>query len=266
MNRHEFLRELHRVYRPRNYLEIGVDDGRSLSLSRVPSIAIDPTYRITRELRCDVQLVRSTSDAFFRRIDPLEHLRGGRNPFRKLARKDPALLFADPTLELSLLDGMHLFEFALRDFINVEKLSSWSSLIVLDDVLPHTPEEAARNRGTGGPARWTGDVYKVADILTRYRPDLVTLAVDTSPTGMLVVFGADPTNTTLPTSMAGILAEYASPDPQPVPAEVLERKTAVDPYALLKAPFWRPLVRARTLRRGRATFAELRPQLEQLRL
>ena len=47
MNRHEFLRHLHAAARPRNYLEIGVNDGRSLSLSRVPSIAIDPGFRIT---------------------------------------------------------------------------------------------------------------------------------------------------------------------------------------------------------------------------
>ena len=53
--------------RPRNYLEIGVNDGRSLRLSRVPSVAIDPAFRITEPLRCDLYLVRETSDAFFAR-------------------------------------------------------------------------------------------------------------------------------------------------------------------------------------------------------
>ena len=46
MKRHEFLKELHRLARPRNYLEIGVNDGRSLALSRVPSIAVDPEFKI----------------------------------------------------------------------------------------------------------------------------------------------------------------------------------------------------------------------------
>ena len=42
VKRHEFLAQIHARLRPRNYLEIGVNDGRSLRLSRVPTIAIDP--------------------------------------------------------------------------------------------------------------------------------------------------------------------------------------------------------------------------------
>ena len=42
MRRHEFLGHLHRTVAPRTYLEIGVSDGRSLTLATVPSIGIDP--------------------------------------------------------------------------------------------------------------------------------------------------------------------------------------------------------------------------------
>ena len=38
VNRHEFLGQLHRIVEPRTYLEIGVADGRSLTLATVPSI------------------------------------------------------------------------------------------------------------------------------------------------------------------------------------------------------------------------------------
>lgn len=262
MDRHGFLRQLHRVSKPRNYLEIGVNDGRSLALSRVPSVAVDPAFRLVTSISCDVHLVRATSDDFFARRDPLVHLRTGRNPFRALARRDPMnVLGGEPRLELSFIDGMHLFEYALRDFMNVERYSRWSSVIVLDDMMPRDVDEAARDRHT---KFWTGDVYKVVQVLRRYRPDLVVVEVDTAPTGVAVVFGADPASTVLKDSYDRIVEEYVVPDPQDVPDEVLTRKNAVRPEALLGAGFWPGLVRARTLRRGRASFAPVRQELERL--
>ncbi|QNP63272.1 class I SAM-dependent methyltransferase [Streptomyces genisteinicus] len=262
MDRHGFLRHLHRVCKPRNYLEIGVNDGRSLALSRVPSVAVDPAFRVVTSISCDVHLVRATSDDFFARRDPLVHLRTGRNPFRALARRDPMnVLGGDPRLELSFIDGMHLFEYALRDFMNVERHSRWSSVIVLDDMMPRNVDEAARDRHT---KFWTGDVYKVVQVLRRYRPDLVVVEVDTAPTGVAAVFGADPGNTVLRDAYDRIIEEYVVPDPQDVPDEVLSRKRAVRPEALLGADFWPGLVRARTLRRGRASFAPVRRGLERL--
>ncbi|MCW2874265.1 class I SAM-dependent methyltransferase, partial [Actinacidiphila oryziradicis] len=138
MDRHGFLHQLHKVYKPRNYLEVGVNDGRSLALSRVASVAVDPAFKLVTQISCDVHLVKATSDDFFARKDPLLHLRPGRNPFRALARKDPLSWFGDPKLELSFIDGMHIFEYALRDFMNVERHSRWSSVIVLDDMLPRS--------------------------------------------------------------------------------------------------------------------------------
>ncbi|MFI8005796.1 class I SAM-dependent methyltransferase [Streptomyces sp. NPDC086010] len=262
MNRHEFLRSLHRVYRPRNYLEIGVNDGRSLALSRVPSVAVDPAFRVVTDISCDVHLVRATSDDFFARKDPLLHLRNGRNPFRALARRDPLnLLGADPKLELSFIDGMHLFEYALRDFMNVERHSRWSSVIVLDDMLPRDVDEAARDRHT---QFWTGDVYKVAQVLRRFRPDLLVIEVDTEPTGVLVVLGADPGSQVLKNAYDEIIEEYVVPDPQNVPDEVLVRKNAVKPEELLGLDLWPALARARNLRRPRSAFAPLRRSVEKV--
>ncbi|MGW2635891.1 class I SAM-dependent methyltransferase [Streptomyces sp. NPDC001348] len=243
MKRHEFLRELHKVTANRNYLEIGVNDGRSLTLSRVPSIAIDPAFKVVTEIRCDVHLAKATSDDFFARDNPLAHLRGGRHPLRNLARnRSPFGYWRRTTLDLSFIDGMHLFEYALRDFINIEKHSDWASVIVFDDMLPRNVDEAARDRHTDA---WTGDVYKLVEILNRYRPDLVTVLVDTAPTGQLVVFGADPDNTVLGDRYDEIIAEFEVPDPQKVPEQILERTTAVKPRTLIDAGFWKPLVAAR---------------------
>ncbi|MEU9733111.1 class I SAM-dependent methyltransferase [Streptomyces sp. NPDC048002] len=263
MKRHEFLRELHKATANRNYLEIGVNDGRSLRLSRVPSIAVDPAFKVVTEIRCDVHLVKATSDDFFARDNPLAHLKGGRHPVRNLRRgRSPVGHWRRTTLDLSFIDGMHLFEYALRDFINVERHSDWASVIVFDDMLPRNVDEAARDRHTGA---WTGDVYKLVEILTRFRSDLVTLLVDTQPTGQLVVFGADPASTVLSDRYDEILAEYDVPDPQKVPESILERTGAVRPDELLRASFWRPLARARNLglRRSRG-WDPLRRALEEL--
>ncbi|WP_043733289.1 methyltransferase type 11 [Streptomyces zinciresistens] len=250
MKRHEFLRELHKVSGNRTYLEIGVNDGRSLRLSRVPSVAVDPAFKVVTELRCDVHLVRATSDDFFARPDPLRHLKGGRHPLRNLRRgRSPLGHWRRPVLDLSFIDGMHLFEYALRDFINVERHSDWTSVIVFDDMLPRNAGEAARERHTDA---WTGDVYKLAEILRRHRPDLLTVLVDTRPTGQLVVFGADRRDTVLRERYEDVVAEYTVPDPQQVPGAVLDRAGAVAPRTLLGAGFWRPLARARRTGLARA--------------
>jgi hypothetical protein len=261
MKRHEFLRRLHELARPRNYLEVGVFDGRSLALSRVPSIAIDPAFKVTVPLRVDVHLAKQTSDDFFARPDPLLHLRSGRNPFRNLRRGRPPFAHyrGGTTLDLAFIDGMHLFEFALRDFMNVERFSRWSTVIVFDDMLPRNVPEAAREQTTD---EWTGDVFKVIPVLRQYRPDLMIIQIDTTPTGVLVVLGADPTNETLKTHYDKIIETWVTPDPQEIPVEILERQHAFSPEALLGATFWPDLVRARNRRSKRASgYEKLREQV-----
>jgi hypothetical protein len=241
---HQFLRRLHALARPRNYLEIGVDSGKSLAISRVPSIGVDPSFQITSELRCDVQLIKATSDDFFARADPINHLRSGRNPLRNLRRGRPPFghYFGTTTVDLAYIDGMHLVEFALRDFMNIERFAHWTSAIVFDDVLPRNVDEAARDRHT---IEWTGDVFRIIDVLRSYRPDLTIVALDTQPTGVLLVLGADPSNRVLRDNYDRIVEEIVVPDPQPVPASILERHDAVAPEALLGARFWPDVVRSR---------------------
>jgi len=241
VKRGQFLRALHKVYRPRNYLEIGVAQGRSLALSRVPSIAVDPDFRIRHELCCDLKLVRSTSQAFFSRADALDH-------------------FKENSIDLAFIDGSHLFEDALLDFESVEKLSLPTSVIVFDDVLPRCADEAARNRHTKA---WAGDVFKVVQVLDSHRPDLVCIPLDTEPTGLLLVLALDSSNQLLADRHAGLVAEFASEDPQKVPRHVLRRNNAADPSALLGASFWGDLVALRdSSREVPATPQQLRELLE----
>jgi predicted O-methyltransferase YrrM len=242
MKHHEFLEAFHEVYRPRNYLEIGIAKGRSLALSRVPSIAIDPDFRITRELRCDLQLVKAKSQDFFTRSDALDHFKEG-------------------AIDFAFIDGLHLFEVALLDFRNVERLATPTSVVIIDDVFPRSADEAARNRHT---AKWTGDVFKVGLVLERYRPDLVCVPLDIQPTGLLLAFALDPSNQALDKQNGQLMREFATDDPQDIPLRVLERSNAGDPEAVLRASFWPALLalRDRSPAEAPATPAKVRRLLE----
>ena len=72
-------------------------------------------------------------------------------------------------MDLAFIDGMHLAEYALRDYLAVERFTHPASVVVFDDMLPRTVAEAARHRHT---AAWTGDVYKAVQALRDHRPDL----------------------------------------------------------------------------------------------
>ena len=215
----DFLDRLHHALRPPTYLEIGVRNGRSLALAGGRAVGIDPAYRLTVQLRDEVRLFRETSDEYFARRQPLKPFSGERIAF-------------------SFVDGMHLSEFVVRDFTNVERFSTWTTVVVLDDILPRTVTEAARDRRT---TAWTGDVYKTLDVLRRYRPDLLCLEVDTEPTGLGMILNLDPASTVLRDRYDEIVAELVTPDPQNVPAEVLARAGALAPEAVLGLALWRRL-------------------------
>jgi hypothetical protein len=219
----DFLHGLHRALAPPTYLEIGIRGGKSLALSRSTTIGIDPAFKLKVEVPADAALFRETSDEYFARGHPLEPF-GGR------------------PIAMSFIDGMHLVEFALRDFINVERHADWSSVVVFDDILPRRQVEAARDRSTRA---WTGDVYKIVRILKRHRPDLILLRVRTRPTGLLLVLGLDPNNGTLGGRYEQIVSEVVVPDPQKVPRDVLKRRGVLEPAAVLSGSVWSVLRDAR---------------------
>jgi hypothetical protein len=227
LNRHQFLKALHELTSPRTYLETGIQRGDSIALSRVPSVGIDPEFSIKAEVITDVHLARTTSDEFFARREPLAHL-------------------PRPVIDLAFIDGMHLAEYALRDYLAVERFTTPASVIVFDDMLPRTLDEAARHRHT---TSWTGDVYKASLALREMCPELIVLEVDTTPTGVVVVLAPD-------ASRDGVLPGYddwldvaMAPDPQDVPQEILTRSRAHDPDELLASSGWRRLPELRRRRR-----------------
>ena len=117
MYRHEFLSIVHERYRPRNYLEKGIADGRGLAQSTTRTIGVDPVFHINVEVACDLKLVKATSDDFF-------------------ARSDAISWFPEGVVDFTFIDGLHHFEFALRDFMNAERMSAPSSIVIFDDIFP----------------------------------------------------------------------------------------------------------------------------------
>jgi len=237
LTRHELLTGLHEVLQPRSYLEIGVDDGRSLTLSRAKTIGVDPAFHVTNALQADLLLARATSDDFFATGQAAEHLDG-------------------TPLDLAFIDGMHLAEFAYRDFVNVERLCGPMSVIVLDDMMPRSIHEAARDRYTDS---WAGDVFKVVELLREHRPDLTVVPINTFPTGVVLIFGLDPRSSVLADRYEELLPRLIEPDPQAVPDHVIERSRAVDGRDLIA---WSGWAEVRDLRTRPRAVAQRRKVLE----
>lgn len=175
----DFLAEISRRRRTRNYLEIGVHFGHALCrVACDTAVGVDPSYILEEDVTRDKRrtlLYRSTSDGFFAETD-LRALVGG--------------------IDLAFLDGLHQFEFLLRDFYNTEAASTPSGLIILHDCMPLNVEMTTRRsdavRTDPLKGMWTGDVWKLVPILRKYRPDLDVLLVDCPPTGLVCVTGLDP--------------------------------------------------------------------------
>lgn len=222
----DFLRALHERLAPRTYLEIGVAQGHSLALSRCRSIGIDPAFAVDQELVAPTTLLRRTSDQYFAALE-----RADARPFARLP------------VDLAFIDGMHHFEFALRDFVGVERYCAGASVVAIDDVLPRNVEEAARE---GEPPDWTGDVFRIPAALAANRPGLHSFTVATEPTGTLVVTELDPSSRVLRQRLDDIVREYVQPDPQPVPREILERVDALAPDEALALDVWDELRARRT--------------------
>jgi hypothetical protein len=233
--RHSLLSGLHKRLKPRTYIEIGVNQGASLTLSRTRSIGVDPAYRITKPLHCDLVTYLETSDAFFARPDAFEHFNG-------------------VPVDLAFIDGMHLAEYALRDFMNMEKHVAPGGVVVLDDVLPRNDLEAYRVRRTQA---WAGDVFKVHAVLQQYRPDLTLLPLNTQPTGSYMILGTDPSSTVLDEAYESLVPYLTSKDPQKVDIEWLERRDSVDPAVLLRSDVWDEVVRLRNAGAERDAFTDL---------
>jgi SAM-dependent methyltransferase len=199
------LAQLHQAIAPQLYFEIGVRHGRSLALAAGAAVAVDPAPELQVATPPAATIFRETSDRFF--LGDAQKV---------LARG----------VDLAFIDGMHRSEYVLRDIMNIERFARPTLVAAIDDVFPSHPLQAERDRKS---RVWCGDVWKIAYILARYRPDLVVLRLDVEPAGLLLVAGFDPANRALRDNYNPIARELVYLAPPEVPAEVLKRQGALAP-------------------------------------
>ena len=175
------------------YMEIGCQKGDSFAPVRSKTIAVDPFFRAEIDIigkKPALHVFQATSDAFF---------------------EAGFLQRNDIRLSVSFLDGMHLFEYLLRDFMNTETASDPKGVIMMHDLVPFdlamTTRDLSAIRGN-----WTGDVWKLLPILQRWRPDLTLTMLNLRPTGLLCVSNLSPGNRVLQENYDAIVAEFIAQD------------------------------------------------------
>jgi hypothetical protein len=237
----DVLAMAHRALAPRTYLEVGSQAGNSLALATCRSIAVDPDFRLPagfREARPFLQTFEMGSDAFFAAHDPGAILGG--------------------TIDFAFLDGMHLFEYLLRDFINTERHCGPGSVIALHDCIPPTSAIVSRDGSNLSPPEfnvmpgaWAGDVWKLLLILEAFRPELVVTVFDCPPTGLAFVSGLNPQSRALRENYDAIVARYLPLMIEDVGvAEFVEGRSALKSRALSGLD---AAAQARVIAPGRAT-------------
>lgn len=186
------LQKLHEYLRPATYIEIGVFRGWSLELVHPDTqvLGVDPNPILEKPVRPNHRIFAETSDDFFASHDVKAEL-GGR------------------PVELAFIDGMHQFEFALRDFINIERLATPDSVILVHDCYPLDEATATRERNT---TFWSGDVWRFMLALKKYRPDLLINTIGTPPTGLGVILNLDPQSRVLSDKLDAITVEFMATD------------------------------------------------------
>lgn len=174
--------------KPQTYVEIGVFEGASLKLAKSAKtiIGIDPDPIIHWALQPNMKVFKTTSDAFFANHDLLAEL-GQRQ------------------VDLAFIDGMHQFEFAMRDFANLERCCRKGSIILIHDCFPLDEESAGREPRS---SRWSGDVWRLIVLLKKYRPDLRIHTIATAPTGLAVIQNLDPASHFLFDNEARLMEEF----------------------------------------------------------
>jgi len=173
MDRLEIIQTLMRKKKLNNYLEIGVFNGHIFF--RIKSdfkIAVDPEFRFDGLRKAGKLFLNpyniynryysKTSDAFF--------------------EQDAPGLFARKKLDISLIDGMHEYAFALRDIENALHYLSGDGVIIVHDCNALTAESACSFeewKARGFTGTWNGDVWKAILHIRSLRKDCTAFVLDT---------------------------------------------------------------------------------------
>ncbi len=167
----------HNHLMPKSYIEIGVESGASIQHARADckALGIDPALNVQHSLTAWTRLFKLTSDDFFFTYDPRE-------------------ITNTEHIDFAFIDGLHTFDQALKDFINIEQYAGPDTVVLFHDIFPVAPETAERDRIT---RFWVGDTWKVIPLIRELRPDLNVFTIPTRPSGLGVITRCDPNSRVL---------------------------------------------------------------------
>jgi hypothetical protein len=173
MDRSDVIQYLINKKKYKRYLEIGVFNGEVFFKIKAPhKYAVDPVFRFVRETKykmmfknvsnANAKYFTKTSDDFF--------------------KNDSPKLFSKRKIDICFIDGMHEFDFVLRDTLNTLKYLDDNGVIILHDCNPLTADAEvsyAEWKKRGFAAEWNGDVWKIIVYLRSLVDDINVFTLDT---------------------------------------------------------------------------------------
>lgn len=176
LNRIQIIQRLIDETRAKNYLEIGVNNGKCfLRIKARNKIAVDPAFRIPagRKLKyffknpwnVNNSYFEKTSDDFFQQEKQV------------VTRARPNIVF---------VDGLHTYEQSLRDVLNSLAVLDDGGIVLMHDCNPITPAAAfpansiddAKRRLDDYKGVWNGDVWKAIVHMRSLHTDLEVFVLD----------------------------------------------------------------------------------------
>ena len=155
-----------------SYLEIGVETGLTFNQVNVfQKTGVDPRFQFDYQgdLRANLSFHEITSDEFF----------------KKLAKNE----IKDQKFDLVFIDGLHVFEQVVKDFMNVINHMNLGGVIVIDDTVPidefsalPSQKDCYRLRiesGRHNDGSWHGDVYKLIYVLSKNEKNKIRIVTVT---------------------------------------------------------------------------------------
>ena len=169
----ELINDIAKIIDAHSYLEIGVETGLTFNQVKIfQKTAVDPRFLFDyqRDLRTNLSFHEITSDVFF----------------KKLAEKNEIKI---KLFDLVFIDGLHVFEQVLKDFINSVNHINPGGVIVIDDTVPidefsalPSQKDCYRLRiesGRHNDGSWHGDVYKLIYVLSKNEKHKIHIATVT---------------------------------------------------------------------------------------
>lgn len=186
--RKQIIQDLIDKKRYSTYLEIGVFSGTVFfGVKARKKIAVDPDFQFGKFKRTkkiiknfsnlNAEYYELTSDDFF--------------------KQHASRLFSKNPVDICFVDGMHEYDYALRDVENTLKFLQNDGVIIMHDCNPTTAENAVsfaewKSRNYSG--NWNGDVWKTIVHLRSLRKDITTFVLDVDY-GLGIVCKRPPQNT-----------------------------------------------------------------------